>query len=90
VEPVNPEDASYNATRQAKKGTAIAPRRNPPARERIIDQNLFALWIAAAVILVIVIAGWYYFLPLTYGYPGLTIEQVNARKWLGYDLHFAK
>jgi dolichyl-phosphate-mannose-protein mannosyltransferase len=27
---------------------------------------------------------------LTYGYPGLTVDEVNARKWLGYDLHFAK
>jgi dolichyl-phosphate-mannose-protein mannosyltransferase len=51
---------------------------------------MLASWAAAGVIMTIVIGGWYYFLPLTYGYPGLTVEQVVARKWLGYDLHFAK
>ena len=42
------------------------------------------------MVLTLVIGGWYFFLPLTYGKPGLDPEQVNARKWLGYDLHFAK
>ena len=59
-----------------------------PAKERIGGQ--LALWAASGVILALVIGGWWYFLPLTYGKPGLTAEQVVARKWLGYDLHFAK
>lgn len=61
-----------------------------PAREKVAGQNLYAAWAAAAAIIACLIGGWYFFLPLTYGYPGLTVPQVNARKWLGYDLHFAK
>ena len=89
MEPINTDDTSVPVARQGKKGTAIAPKRSS-LRERFVDRNLLASWIACAVILIIVIGGWYFFLPLTYGYPGLTVEQVNARKWLGYDLHFAK
>jgi len=52
--------------------------------------GMLALWAASGVVLAAVVAGWWWFLPLTYGKPGLTAEQVVARKWLGYDLHFAK
>jgi dolichyl-phosphate-mannose-protein mannosyltransferase len=87
VEPVDIEDA---AAAVAKSGKKSAPVVKKPARERIAGQNLLTLWAAAAAILTVVIGGWYFFLPLTYGYPGLSVEQVQARKWLGYDLHFAK
>ncbi len=60
------------------------------ATERLKGQSMVATWAASGVILAITIWGWWFFLPLTYGKPGLTVEQVNARKWLGYDLHFAK
>ncbi|KAG5935876.1 hypothetical protein E4U53_000341 [Claviceps sorghi] len=60
------------------------------SRERFAGQSLLGIWLATAVILTTVIAGWWFFLPLTYGYPSLSIEQVVRRKWLGYDLHFAK
>lgn len=60
------------------------------ARERFAGQSLVGSWIAMVVILAVVAASWYFFLPLTYGYPGLSVEQVLRRKWLGYDLHFAK
>lgn len=53
-------------------------------------QSLLGAWIASVVILAVVAGGWYFFVPLTYGSPGLSVEQVVARKWLGYDLHFAK
>ena len=61
-----------------------------PIRERIIGQSLFATWAASGVIIAVVGWSFWYFSPLTYGKPGLSVEQVNARKWLGYDLHFAK
>lgn len=60
------------------------------ASERLKGQSMLATWAASGAILAVTIWGWWFFLPLTYGKPGLTIEQVNARKWLGYDLHFAK
>lgn len=56
----------------------------------IADHGALLTWAAVAGVLSVVIGTWWYFLPLTYGKPGLSVEQVNARKWLGYDLHFAK
>ncbi len=93
VEFVFSQDASelevaYQAAKAGKKITA--PKRHITARERFAGQSMLASWIAAIVILVLVAASWYFFLPLTYGYPGLSVEQVVRRKWLGYDLHFAK
>lgn len=72
----------------AKKAGAV--KKHLPAREKLAGQNLMMSWAAVGVILSIVLFGWYFFLPLTYGYPGLSVPEVNARKWLGYDLHFAK
>jgi dolichyl-phosphate-mannose-protein mannosyltransferase len=76
--------------KKAKGGAAQTIKRSLTARERLGNQSLFALWAASGVVMTAVIAGWWFFLPLTYGKPGLTPEQVVARKWLGYDLHFAK
>jgi dolichyl-phosphate-mannose-protein mannosyltransferase len=87
-EPVETE-LNYQAIKAGKK-PAPAPKRHLTARERFAGQSMVPSWIASAVILLLVAAGWYFFLPLTYGYPGLTVEEVLRRKWLGYDLHFAK
>lgn len=74
-----------------KDKKAIAgPRHHVTARERFAGQSMLSAWIACLVVVVVIIAGWYFFLPLTYGYPGLSVDQVLRRKWLGYDLHFAK
>lgn len=75
-----------------KSGKKVAPttKRRLSARERLAGQSMAGAWIATAFILALVAFGWYFFLPLTYGYPGLTAREVNQRKWLGYDLHFAK
>ncbi|KAM0329908.1 hypothetical protein ACHAQA_004074 [Verticillium albo-atrum] len=67
-----------------------APKRHLSARERLGTQSMAGAWIATGVVLALAVAGWWFFLPLTYGYPGLSVEQVLRRKWLGYDLHFAK
>ena len=60
------------------------------AKERLAGQSMTATWIATGVILAAVMYGFMFFFPLTYGFPGLDPVQVNRRKWLGYDLHFAK
>ena len=86
VEPVLDDVAM---TRNKKSG-AVGPNKHLPAREKLAGQNLLPSWAAVGVIVAVVLGGWYFFLPLTYGYPGLTVPEVNARKWLGYDLHFAK
>jgi dolichyl-phosphate-mannose-protein mannosyltransferase len=84
VEPITDDSAI------AKFGKKAEPTQHLPAREKLAGQNLLSSWAAMGVILTLIIGGWYFFLPLTYGYPGLSVEEVNARKWLGYDLHFAK
>ncbi|KAK3330234.1 glycosyltransferase family 39 protein [Apodospora peruviana] len=84
-------EAAYQAIRAGKKpATSAGVKRHVSARERFAGQSMMASWIATILILSIVFAGWYFFLPLTYGYPGLSVDQVLRRKWLGYDLHFAK
>lgn len=72
------------------KKDSIEYRTHLPAREKLAGQNHFSSWAALGVILALIIGGWYWFLPLTYGYPGLSVPEVQARQWLGYDLHFAK
>lgn len=86
---VEPVDDSF-LSKAGKKGVPTGPKKHIPAREKLTGQSLLVSWAAVGVVLAIVLGGWYYFLPLTYGYPGLSVDQVLARKWLGYDLHFAK
>lgn len=88
----NAEPADEESSQTDRDGRRIGPgpRRHVTARERYAGQSLMGSWVAALVILTLAVAGWYFFLPLTYGYPGLSVEQVLQRKWLGYDLHFAK
>ena len=88
------DEPSYTALSDGKggkkKGTMVPNRRSMSSKERMGEQSMLALWAASGVVLAIVIGGWYFFLPLTYGKPGLDVAGVQARKWLGYDLHFAK
>ncbi len=76
----------------SKKAGAVSrdtELRNPTAK-RVSVESSVALWAASGIVLAVIIGGWWFFLPLTYGKPGLNPEEVIARKWLGYDLHFAK
>ncbi|KAI0842116.1 glycosyltransferase family 39 protein [Hypoxylon sp. FL0890] len=83
------EEPTYQEIKSGKK-RAPGPKRHITARERFAGQSMVPAWIACAVLLTLAFVGWYFFLPLTYGYPGLSVDQVLRRKWLGYDLHFAK
>ncbi|CAJ2501828.1 Uu.00g046810.m01.CDS01 [Anthostomella pinea] len=83
------EEPSYQEIKAGKAQTS-GPQRHVTARERFAGQSMLPAWIAAGVILLLAFGGWYFFLPLTYGYPGLSVDEVLRRKWLGYDLHFAK
>jgi dolichyl-phosphate-mannose-protein mannosyltransferase len=60
------------------------------AQERMSRQSFIATWSATIVILAATIYGFLFFAPLTYGTPGLDVAGVIARKWLPYELHFAK
>jgi len=84
-------NASAVLTTEKKKALnapGVAARR--PVRESIGGRSLLASWIAATLILGVVVWSFFFFAPLTYGNLALDVDQVNARKWLAYDLHFAK
>jgi dolichyl-phosphate-mannose-protein mannosyltransferase len=84
---IEPQDFE-NSTPPAVKGHRRTQSR--PVRERLATSSQMGSWIATGVILAVVLWSFLFFAPLTYGNPGLSVAQVNARKWLGYDLHFAK
>lgn len=91
IELVEQQQGGKSVGGQKGNGSAReTQQRNLMAKQRMAGQSLLALWGAVGVVMAIVIGGWWFFLPLTYGKPGLSAEQVIARKWLGYDLHFAK
>lgn len=84
-------DTTENDFLSGRGGKKIAgPKKHLSARERFAGTSMIPAWIACVVILALAAFGWAFFLPLTYGYPGLDVNQVLRRKWLGYDLHFAK
>ena len=93
MDPIALDEAAHDIISDGKGGKkksgVSTGKRGMSAKDRM-GGNMLALWAAAGVMLAAVIWGWYFFLPLTYGKPGLDVAGVNARKWLGYDLHFAK
>lgn len=86
----NIEPAELDENEEKRKKRVAGPQRMRPVRERLGSQSLVASWAATGVIVAVLAWSFFYFAPLTYGKPGLTVAQVQARKWLGYDLHFAK
>jgi dolichyl-phosphate-mannose-protein mannosyltransferase len=84
IEPLEPESPPPAGFKGHKRTLS------KPVRERVATQSLLGSWIATAVVLCAVFWCFLFFAPLTYGKPGLTVDQVVARKWLAYDLHFAK
>lgn len=94
VDPILDDETSSVIAAKKDKVVSKVPEKTrrsfQTAQERLKGQSMFATWVATAVVLAVVIYGFYFFFPLTYGWPGLNPQQVNARKWLGYDLHFAK
>ncbi|KAK5174454.1 Dolichyl-phosphate-mannose--protein mannosyltransferase 4 [Saxophila tyrrhenica] len=88
---IEPADISAMSITDGKTGSKQQrAARSKPVRERIAGQSLLPTWAAAGVIVTVMAWGFWFFSPLTYGKPGLSVDQVLARKWLNYDLHFAK
>lgn len=95
IEPQDLANFSEQQLQEAKKGSTKTQAeqgksKSRPIRERIAGQSLLATWAASGVVVAVLVWGFLFFAPLTYGKPGLTVEQVTSRKWLNYDLHFAK
>ena len=81
IEPMDVESPTIKGHRRTQ---------SRPVRERMATTSQMGSWIATGVILTATLWSFLFFAPLTYGSPGLDVAQVQARKWLGYDLHFAK
>ena len=67
----------------------------PGARPRIVvkprPHDQIPLRIAGAVMVVAFAGGFWWFAPLAYGTPGMSVEELTARKWLDtWDFHFMK
>ena len=90
LDPVIQDEPSYTARVESKNDRMVANLRDQQASSPFSGNSMLGLWAAIGAILAVVVFGWYFFLPLTYGKPGLDVNQVNARKWMNYDLHFAK
>ncbi|KAK5806871.1 hypothetical protein VI817_001129 [Penicillium citrinum] len=83
-----PEDDPSGKAKGARVSRDV--RRFVTAKERMGTKSVCAAWMATIVILGVTIWGFIFYAPLTYGTPGLSVDGVLARKWLNYDLHFAK
>ncbi|KAJ5747256.1 uncharacterized protein N7511_008952 [Penicillium nucicola] len=93
LQPLDPRTALPpvdDPTGKSKARSVSSLRRFITAKERMGCRSLVAGWIATLVILAATIWGFIFYAPLTYGTPGLDVAGVTARKWLNYDLHFAK
>lgn len=89
IQPIHSRRAGTDSSHDDPSGKSRT-RRFVQANERMGYKSLIAGWIATLAILGLTFWGFCFFAPLTYGTPGLDVEGVNARRWLGYDLHFAK
>lgn len=95
IEPTDLASFTETQVQEAKKGSVKTQAEqgrigNRPIRERIAGQSLLATWAASGVVVAVLAWTFWFFSPVTYGQPGLDVEGVLARKWLNYDLHFAK
>lgn len=86
-DPIAPSKTDYKVDPTGRGRLTLGRFRT--AKERLGRQSLYACWAVTVVVLSAVIYSFVYFAPLTYGF-GLNVDEVNARKWLAYDLHFAK
>ena len=88
---IEPADISAGTITDGERNSkAAAKQRARPIRERLAGQSLLATWAACGVVVAVLVWGFAFFAPLTYGSPGMSVEEVQRRKWLNYDLHFAK
>jgi len=88
---IEPGDLQTGVITDGQRGSKTAQKqRSKPIRERLAGQSLLATWAATGVVVAVLVWGFWLFSPLTYGNPGLSVEEVVSRKWLNYDLHFAK
>jgi dolichyl-phosphate-mannose-protein mannosyltransferase len=69
-----------------------SPKITPAGPALVIQENdQRVLRAVGATIVLAVLLGFLWFAPLTYGYPGCSVDKVLGMKWLDtWDFHFAK
>ncbi|KAK9456118.1 Dolichyl-phosphate-mannose-protein mannosyltransferase-domain-containing protein [Dipodascopsis uninucleata] len=77
-----PQEAS------SKKDNRAGDKNLQPAT--IYPSSSAISWAVSVAIIAVLISTYSFFSPFTYGDPGLNVDQVLSRKWLNFDLHFAK
>lgn len=59
-------------------------------RKKLLSGKNWTYAVATTVVLTLLIGCFLYFGPLTYGWPGLTVEQIRSRQLMEMELHFSK
>ncbi|KAK9461851.1 Dolichyl-phosphate-mannose-protein mannosyltransferase-domain-containing protein [Lipomyces oligophaga] len=78
---------AFPVTPRAQPGSS----RNKPAESSIVYAPASLVsYLVTGIIIGFVYGVYLFFSPFTYGSPGLDVPQVLSRKWLNFDLHFAK
>jgi dolichyl-phosphate-mannose-protein mannosyltransferase len=68
-----------------------SPRGYQPAVAAVHQHDQWVLRAVGAVIVGALIFAFLCFVPVTYGFPGCSVEDVRSMKWLDtWDFHFAK
>ena len=91
--PVEKERIERAPSEKGAADQAIQPNETPAPRSQRASKRFAgsssASWVACGAILGVTFVFWCFWLPLTYGYPGLSVEDVRTRQILGYRLHYA-
>ncbi|KAK9238939.1 Dolichyl-phosphate-mannose-protein mannosyltransferase-domain-containing protein [Lipomyces kononenkoae] len=75
-------------TAEKKKGEQVESSvQRPPT---MYPPSSLISYLVSGVIIGFVCGVYWFFKPFTYGDPGLSVPQVLMRKWMNFDLHFAK
>ena len=92
-EPVEKEAIEKRPNEKGAADRAIQPGKSLASRSQSTPKRFAgsstAPWVACGAILGVTFAFWCFWLPLTYGYPGLSTEEVQRRQILGFRLHYA-
>ncbi|MCJ1398991.1 hypothetical protein MMC11_002193 [Xylographa trunciseda] len=90
--PVEKTSSEEVPSEQGASDQAIQPSGLPTPRSQRTSKRFAgsstASWVACGTILGVTFAFWCFWMPLTYGYPGLSVEGIKVRQILGYRLHF--
>jgi dolichyl-phosphate-mannose-protein mannosyltransferase len=82
------------SSEKVSSSLAIEPTKTPVASKPLFASKRFAgsktaSWVVCAAILSMAFFFWCFWLPLTYGYPSLSVEAARRRQFFGFRLQYA-